>query len=44
MGYEKTTDNVIIVLDAILQILKAIRKLTSLSSKKGKKDSVYNND
>lgn len=47
MSYEKATDILIVVLDATLQILKAIKKLRSLTNsnkKKGSGDSyVYDN-
>lgn len=40
MGYDKTTETVIILLDAVSQILKAIRKLCGLKRKgKSSEDS-----
>ena len=43
MSYENKTDIVIIVLDAVLQILKGIRKLCGLKSKKkGREDFIAN--
>lgn len=45
MGYDKTTDIVIVVLDATLQILKAIRKLCGLKGNKNKlREGSYSTD
>lgn len=40
MGYDKTTETIILLLDAVSQILKAIRKLCGLKRKgKSSEDS-----
>lgn len=43
MNYERGSDIVVIVLEALLQFLKAIKKLQSLFKKKTRGDSLVSN-